>query len=197
MKGKKVMWAILCSGWGRNALDVIEEYHTSSKISDHFEINLLIYDTKECGAADSAKQKGIETLLIPRADFKSLSLHQNRINKELQQRKIDYVFLMNYEYLIKNEMLLSFPNRILNVHPSLFPSFLATKSAIQDAIAYGVKVTGITTHIIDSQFDRGVILRQEPIRVKENDNFESLYPKFRKKGKKILIKTMMDISKGE
>lgn len=195
-KNKKNRWAILCSGWGSNAIDVMQEYSRSPKYSDFFSIDLFIYDNDECGAIDTAKENGIETLRIKRSDYKNPFLHQRKIIKELELRNIDYIFLMNYKYLIRKEMLESFPNRIINVHPSLFPSFLATKSAIQDALAYGVKVSGITTHIIDEEYDRGTILHQKPIKIKENDTFESLYVKFRKKGKKILLKTMLSFSLG-
>ena len=101
--------------------------------------------------------------------------------------------MLNFKYIIKDDMLSAFPNRILNVHPSLFPSFLGTKTAIQDALDYGVKVTGITTHIIDDKIDEGNIICQTPIRINKNDTFDSLYPKFVKKGKKIIIKTIHKI----
>jgi len=92
-------------------------------------------------------------------------------------------------------MLKAFNNQIINIHPSLFPSFLGTKTAIQDALAYGVKITGITTHIIDEKLDEGIILAQEAIKINSNDNFDSLYPKFAKKGKKIVLKTIRIIER--
>jgi len=92
-------------------------------------------------------------------------------------------------------MLKAFPNRIINIHPSLFPSFLGTKTAIQDALEYGVKVTGITTHIIDDKLDEGVILCQTPIRVDDKDTFDTLYPKFAEEGKVIIKETINKIEK--
>lgn len=191
---KKIRWAVLCSGWGNNVIDVINEYAVSIGFQKHVEIVLLITDSEECGAIPIAEKNGIKTLNIPKKNFKNSSFHQKTIKNEIEKCDIDFIFLMNYKYLIKKELLHSFPNRIINVHPSLFPSFLATTSAIQDALAYGVKITGITTHIIDERYDRGIILQQVPIKVNSNDTFESLYPKFKKKGKKIIIRTMTDIS---
>ena len=190
----KTKWAILCSGWGANAKDVMEEYSNNHKISDCLEIGLLIYDSDNCGAAETAEKIGIPTLQLKRSDFETSKNHQKEIIDVLKKNDIDFIFMLNYKYLILEEMLNSFPNRILNVHPSLFPSFLATTTAIQDAIAYGVKITGITTHIIDDKYDQGKILFQSPIKVRADDDFESLYPKFRKKGKKIILKTMLSIS---
>ena len=103
---------------------------------------------------------------------------------------ITHIFLLGFEHLIRKQMLDAFPNKIANIHPSLFPSFLATKTAIQDALDYGVKVTGITTHIIDDRFDRGTILCQEPVRIDEGDTFDTLYPKFSSKGLPLIIESM-------
>jgi phosphoribosylglycinamide formyltransferase-1 len=193
----KTKWAILCSGWGANAIDVMEEYFYDDEISKNFEIALLIYDAEKCGASQTAQKVGIETLKIQRSDFENSERHQEELIIELKKREIDFIFMMNYKYLIRKDILNSFPNQIINIHPSLFPSFLATKTAIQDAIAYGVKITGITTHIIDHEYDKGKILFQIPIKVSSKDTFDTLYPKFRKKGKKIILQTMLGISNND
>lgn len=190
----RAKWAILCSGWGANAVDVMEAYSDNKQIAEKFEITLLIYDSDNCGAAETAKQRGITNLKIKRSNFKTSELHQEKLISTLKKSEIDFVFMLNYKYLIRKSMLRNFPNRILNVHPSLFPSFLATTTAIQDALEYGVKITGITTHIIDHEYDKGEILFQLPIKVTETDTFDTLYPKFRKKGKKIILRTMKSVS---
>ncbi|NKI27106.1 phosphoribosylglycinamide formyltransferase [Arenibacter sp. 6A1] len=188
-----INWAILCTGWGRNATDLIEAYVNGALKAS--KIKLVIFESEPCGAAEIAKKHGIPTLQIKRKDFSTSSDYQQNIINVLQNCQIDYIFLLNYKYLIQKEMLLAFPNRILNIHPSLFPSFLGTKTAIQDAIAYGVKITGITTHIIDDEYDKGIIIYQHPIKVGAKDTFDSLYPKFVKKGKKIILKTIRKIEK--
>ncbi|QDO94698.1 phosphoribosylglycinamide formyltransferase [Formosa sediminum] len=185
---KNLKWAILLTGWGRNARDIIEAFNQGQlKRSD---ISLLIYQEEPCGAKELAEQYGIETLKVVRADFENAIAYQALLTTEIKKRDIDYIFMLNYKYIIQKDMLLAFPNRIINIHPSLFPSFLATKTAIQDALDFGVKVTGITTHIIDENIDEGVILAQKAIRVKDNDTFDTLYPKFAKHGKKIILKTI-------
>lgn len=191
----KKKWAILCSGWGNNVIDIIEVYFKKNEFTYDFEISLIIYDNDEFRAIEVAQKNNIEVLKISKKSYKNSISHQKKISEEIEKRKIDFIFLMNYKYLIQKEMLNNFPNRIINVHPSLFPSFLATKTAIQDAISYGVKITGITTHIIDNEYDKGHILFQVPIKVKTNDNFDTLYPKFKKQGKKIILKTMLSISR--
>lgn len=188
-KQHHIQWAILCTGWGRNAKDIIKALHKDNN-SMASRINLLIYGQEPCGAADEAKKYDIETLLVKRADYPTMEAYQNHILLLLKQNNIDRVFLLNYQYRIREALLKAFPNRIYNVHPSLFPSFLGTKTAIQDALDYGVKITGITTHIIDHELDRGTILEQKAIKITAGDTFETLYPKFAKKGKKIILKTM-------
>ncbi|MBC8767861.1 phosphoribosylglycinamide formyltransferase [Arenibacter sp. BSSL-BM3] len=186
-------WAIMVSRWGRNAKDVIMAYSHGELERSH--IKLLIYETEPCGAADAAKLVGIKTQRILRKDYDSREAYQRRLLDELKYFKIDYVLLLSFKYVIKKELLNAFPNRIINIHPSLFPSFLGTHTAIQEALDYGVRVSGLTTHIIDEEVDRGTILCQEVVKIKEKDTFESIYPKFGKKGKKIVLDTIALIEK--
>lgn len=187
-KEEKINWAILVTGWGRNAKDTLDAFHQNKFKKSN--ISLVIYESLPCGAAERATEIGVESLRLVKSDFPNLISYQKKITEELKKYDIDYIFMLNYKYVIKHEMLTAFPNRIVNIHPSLFPSFLGTKTAIQDALAYGVKITGITTHIIDNKLDEGVILAQEAIKIKDDDDFDSLYPKFAKKGKKIVVKTI-------
>ena len=181
-------WAILTTGWGRNATDTVQAYKVG-KLKNS-EIAVVIYENEPCGAAELAKKYGIETLQLVKADFPSLMSYQKQLALELTKRHIDFIFMLNYRYIIKKDILEAFPNRIINIHPSLLPSFSGTKTAIQDAINYGVKITGITTHIIDDKLDQGRILCQKCINIKKKDTFETLYPKFAKNGIALILKTI-------
>ncbi|MBT8185874.1 MAG: phosphoribosylglycinamide formyltransferase [Eudoraea sp.] len=190
---KKLNWAILVTGWGRNAADTIENYRQG--LLKRSDIKFLIYQSLPCGAAEAAEKAGIETMRLLRKDFPTAEDYQHRIIDELRSRDIDYVLLLSYKYIIRQDMLKAFPNRIVNIHPSLFPSFLATTTAIQEALAYGVRISGITTHIIDDKIDEGTILCQEPIRFEENETFESVYPKFAATAPKLILDTISLIEK--
>ena len=190
---KKLNWAVLVTGWGRNAKDTIENYQKG--LLKRSNIKFLVYQSLPCGAAESAAIAGIESLQILRKDYSSTEDYQHRIIKELKSRNIDYILLLSYKYIIRKEMLETFPNRIVNIHPSLFPSFLATTTAIQEALAYGVRISGITTHLIDDKIDEGTILCQEPIRIEENETFESVYPKFAATAPKLILDTISLIEK--
>ncbi len=188
---KKINWAILVTGWGQNAKDTIQAF--KDKKIEKSNISVLVYEQEPCGAAEKAREEGIETIRVVRKDFPDIISYQNKLIEELKKRNIDYIFMLAFKYRIRDEMLAAFPNRIINIHPSLFPSFLGTKTAIQDALEYGVKITGITTHVIDEKLDEGIILCQTAIKIKDNDTFDSVYPKFARKGKKIIIKTFKKI----
>jgi phosphoribosylglycinamide formyltransferase-1 len=190
---KKLNWAILVTGWGRNAKDTIENYQKG--LLQKSDIKLLIYQSLPCGAAEEAEKAGIASMRILRKDYPSPEDYQQRIIKELRSRDIDYILLLSYKYIIRQDMLEAFPNRIVNIHPSLFPSFLATTTAIQEALAYGVRISGITTHIIDDKIDEGTILCQEPIRFEENETFETVYPKFAATAPKLILDTISLIEK--
>lgn len=191
---EKINWAILVTGWGRNAVDTLKAF-ANNKLGANHNISLVLYESEPCGAAEFANDIGVETLQLIRKDFENAEVYQKKIVNELKNRNIDYIFMLNYKYIIRKDMLAAFPGRILNIHPSLFPSFLGTKTAIQDALAYGVKITGVTTHIIDDKVDEGEILCQVAIKIKNGDTFETLYPKFAKKGAKLIVKTIKKIEK--
>ncbi len=192
-KERKLKWAILTTGWGRNGKDTIEAF-SEGKLNNS-EISLLVYQSVPCGAQEAAEKANIPTLRVIRKDYGSPEEYQDFISDELLKRDIDYVLLLSYKYIVRAGFLKKFPNRIVNIHPSLFPSFLATTTAIQEALAYGVKISGITTHIIDDKIDEGKILCQEPIRFEDNETFESVYPKFAKTAGKIILDTIALIEK--
>ena len=190
---QKLRWAILTTGWGNSAVKAIEAFN-EGKIEES-NIVLLVYENEPSGAAEVAKNSGIEALQFQRSSFDSQLSYQKSLCNELKKRDIDYIFMLGFKYIIREEMLNIYPNKIINIHPSLFPSFLATKTAIQDALDYGVKISGVTTHIIDNKIDEGIIICQEPVVFNENDTFETLYPQFIEKGKKATINTMKLIYK--
>jgi len=192
IENRKIKWAFLCSFWGKNAHDIIKLY--AQKKLMHTEISLVIYEQEPCGAAEIATATNIETLFLSKNNYENNAAYQQTLSDVLKKRNIDFIFLLGYQHIIKETMLSAFPNRIINIHPSLFPSFLGTKTAIQDALDYGVKITGITTHIIDHKIDYGTILFQRAIEVAENDTFESLYPKFSKEGVAIIKRTIQHMN---
>ncbi len=188
-----INWAILTTGWGRSAANLMVDFKNNKLPNSS--IKLLVHANNKCKAAITAKELGINSICIKKTDFKDTIAYQKKILKTLQEYSIDYIFLLAYGYIIKEPLLSAYSNKIVNIHPSLLPSFAKTEKAIQKALKYGVKITGITTHFIDENLDEGVIICQTPIKIKENDTFDSLDKKFQKKGRKIVIKTIKHIEK--
>jgi len=189
----KLNWAILTTGWGRNAKDIIEA--NQKGLLKKSQIKFLLYQDLPSGAAEAAQEAGIDSLRLIKKDFVNAEAYQKKIVDELKKREIDYIFLLSFRYIVREGMLNAFPDKIINIHPSLFPSFLGTTTAIQEALDYGVKVSGTTTHIIDHRVDYGEILCQEPIRFEDNETFETAYPKFAMTAPPLILKTIEKIEK--
>ena len=95
------------------------------------------------------------------------------IATELKQHNVDYVVMAGYMRMVHDPILLTFPNRVLNLHPALLPSFKGAH-AIQDAYDYGVKVTGVTVHFADNRYDCGPIIAQRALPVEEGWTVDEL-----------------------
>jgi phosphoribosylglycinamide formyltransferase-1 len=95
------------------------------------------------------------------------------VRETLDAHRVDYVVMAGYMRLLGTEVLDAYPSRVLNLHPALLPCFPGAHG-IADALAAGVKVTGVTVHFANEVFDEGPILAQEPVRIEEDDTLETL-----------------------
>ena len=116
------------------------------------------------------------TLQLSPQKFPSKAAFEAALLNELAEHSIELIVLAGYMRIVGPTLLAAFPNRIINLHPSLLPSFPG-KSGIADAFHYGVKVTGITIHYVDSGIDTGPIIAQEVVRIESEDTLESLEAK--------------------
>ena len=190
---RKIRWALLCTGWGRSARHVLDAFASGS--FQRSVVSIVIYENEPCGAAERAQELGIPVLQVKRSSFETMSDYQDHMVTTLREHTIDYIFLLSYKYIVRKNWLQAFPDSIVNIHPSLLPSFKGTMTAIQDAMSYGVKVSGITTHYIDDKVDEGVIIDQYPIRFEADDTFETLDQKFNQGGKVLVARTIQYVEK--
>jgi phosphoribosylglycinamide formyltransferase 1 len=130
-------------------------------------------NTKAQGLGRAAKA-GIEAGAFPAAEFESRERRDEELAEWLGERGVELVVLAGYMRLLSEPFLNRFPGRILNVHPSLLPSFPGAH-AVEDALAHGVKVTGATVHFVDEGVDTGPIVLQEAVAVREGDTPETLH----------------------
>ena len=182
-----INWALLTTNYGRSAIRVLQLYE-QKKLPDNVSIEVVIYQNTPSGAAEYAEKLGIKTVRVSREEFKTRLLFEQDLLRIMKGYKIDYIFLLAFSYLLKHDLLSYFEDKIVNIHPSLLPSFKGHK-AIQQAMEYGVEYSGITTHFIDKDMDGGKIIAQLPIPLFKNESFEDVDQRYMDNADQILIKT--------
>ena len=183
---------ILISGRGSN-LEAI-----SSQIEDgelDAEIAVVISSRPDAPGLEMARARGLVTASIPskgmdREAYDLLLLH------ELQHRKVDLVCLAGFMRLLSAGFIRQFPNRILNIHPSLLPAFPGLDAQHQ-ALAYGVKITGCTVHFVDEELDAGPIVIQTAVPVLADDDVETLAERILKQEHKIYPEALRIVLSGK
>jgi len=185
---KKINWAILISGWGRSAVKTLELVK-EGKLQNH-EIRVIFYEKEDNGISGPAGELGIPCRRLLKSEFDNHEAYYMELKKQAEELDVDFLFLMGYKHIIREPLLSMFNNKIVNIHPSLLPSFRG-KRAIQQAMEYGVKITGITTHLIDEEVDRGTILCQRPVPISSGETFEEIDQRFVAEGKKIIEETFI------
>ena len=161
---------ILLSGRGSN-FEAIAKNIAAGKISDA-RIAVVISNKLDAGGLEVAKRMGLEAVVIA-SKGKQREEHDREVVAALQQRRVDLVCLAGYMRLLSPWFVQQFPRRILNIHPSLLPSFPGLE-AQEQAFAYGVKVTGCTVHFVDEELDHGAIIVQKAIPVLDTDDERTL-----------------------
>ncbi|MDQ3087784.1 MAG: phosphoribosylglycinamide formyltransferase [Acidobacteriota bacterium] len=161
---------ILISGRGSNMTAIVEA--VKNGLIPDSEVVAVISDKKSAEGVQKAKERGVETVVITR-NGRTREDHDALIIAELKKRNVELVCLAGYMRLLSCDFVRAFPNRILNIHPSLLPSFKGL-DAQRQAIEYGVKVSGCTVHLVDEDLDHGAIVAQKVVEVKDDDTTETL-----------------------
>jgi phosphoribosylglycinamide formyltransferase-1 len=161
---------ILISGRGSNMAAIADAVRRGD-IPDS-EVAVVISDKPAAEGLARASERGIEVLTVPR-DGRSRADHDRAIIAELNSRGVEFVCLAGYMRLLSGDFIKAFPNRIVNIHPSLLPSFKGL-DAQKQAFDYGVRITGCTVHFVDEELDHGAIILQKAVEVEDGDTAESL-----------------------
>src|SRR2546422_3544472 len=161
---------ILLSGRGSN-FEAIAANVSAGRIPDA-RIAVVISNKPDAAGIETARGLGLTALVIP-SKGKQREDHDREVVAALQQHKVDLVCLAGYMRLLSPWFVQQFPRRILNIHPSLLPSFPGLE-AQEQAFAYGVKVTGCTVHFVDEELDHGAIIVQKAVPVLDTDDEHSL-----------------------
>ncbi len=174
MSSKRI--AVLVSGGGTN-LQALIDAQRAGKLQGG-EIVAVLSSKSGAYALERAAQAGIPGYVVARRDFPSNQAMTLALVERLQALDIDLVVLAGFLHILTAEMVAAYPNAILNVHPALIPSFCG-KGAYglhvhEQALAYGVKVTGATVHFVNEEPDGGPIVLQKAVSIREGDTPELL-----------------------
>ncbi|HRI02536.1 MAG TPA: phosphoribosylglycinamide formyltransferase [Pyrinomonadaceae bacterium] len=161
---------ILISGRGSNMVAIVDAVN-SGEIADA-EVAVVISDKTDAAGLDKARDRGVETVVVERRG-RPREEHDAEIISELQKRSVELVCLAGYMRLLSPSFVQAFPNKIINIHPSLLPAFPGL-DAQRQAFDAGVKVTGCTVHFVDELLDHGEVILQQPVAVHEGDTVETL-----------------------
>jgi phosphoribosylglycinamide formyltransferase 1 len=161
---------ILLSGRGSN-FQAIADSISAGRIRDA-RISLVISNKPDARGIEAAQHRGLKAIVMP-AKGKTREDHDREMVAALHEHKVELICLAGYMRLLSPWFVQQFPQRILNIHPSLLPAFPGLE-AQQQAFAYGVKVAGCTVHFVDEELDHGAIVIQKSVPVLDSDDEHSL-----------------------
>jgi phosphoribosylglycinamide formyltransferase-1 len=150
--------AVLISGAGTNLQAILDEVHGR----DDIEVDVVVSNRADAGGLERAQAAGVHTAVFEAGDYADRGERDRQMASFLRGRGIRLVVLAGYMQLLDPAFLAEFPQAVINVHPALLPAFPGSHP-IEDQIAYGVKVSGVTVHFVDHGVDTGPIILQEAV----------------------------------
>lgn len=181
-KGVPLKLGIMASGNGSN-FEAVQNAIASNQLNA--QIQVLIYNNPEAQAAQRANSWGIPRVLLNHRDFQRREDLDQQIVQTLRQYQVEWVIMAGWMRLVTPILIDAFPNKIINIHPSLLPSFRGVR-AVEQAINAGVKITGCTVHLVCLEVDSGPILLQAAVPVLPDDTLETLHARIQVQEHRIL-----------
>ncbi|HDR05172.1 MAG TPA: phosphoribosylglycinamide formyltransferase [Candidatus Marinimicrobia bacterium] len=170
--------AVFASGAGSNFQNLVQELNQAETSG---EIVLLICNKSKAGALKKAAQLKIPALVIRRKDFQNQISYEDKIQSELIKRQIDLIVLSGYLQLLPESVISRYQNRVINIHPALLPAFggkgFYGDYVHQAVLESGVKISGISIHFVNSEYDKGRIILQKCVEIENEETIESLRQK--------------------
>ena len=177
---------VLISGRGTN-LQALIDAQKRNELGG--EIVLVISNKTNALGLERARKAKISTKVITKKQYPERDKFDRKVLEILEEFNIDLIVLAGYMRILGNEFIKEYPNRIINVHPSLLPAFKGVKAQWQ-AIEHGVKVTGCTTHFVNDEMDNGPIILQKSVPILDNDTGETLANRILPNEHAILVKSV-------
>jgi phosphoribosylglycinamide formyltransferase-1 len=161
---------VLASGRGSNFQAILDEAEAGRLDAS---VRVLVVDNKDAYAVERAKKHSVESLFVDPKGFSTKDDFFRRIAEELTIRSVNLVILAGFMRIVRKPLLDAFPNAIMNIHPALLPSFPGMHGQ-QQALDYGVKMSGCTVHFVDEGMDTGPVIIQAAVPVSPDDTEESV-----------------------
>lgn len=161
---------VLISGSGTNLEAICERIEDKTLDAS---IEIVVSSRSDAYGLKRAERRGIQTLTLSRQIYEDPLVADEVIAAELHAHGVEYVVMAGYMRMVHAPILARYPNRVINLHPALLPSFKGAH-AIEDAYKRGVKVTGVTVHFADEFYDCGPIIAQEALKIEEGWSLEEL-----------------------
>jgi phosphoribosylglycinamide formyltransferase-1 len=178
--------AVFASGNGTNLQAIINNI---AKGALRANLALVVSDRRDAFALKRARRAGVRAIFIDPKEFGSREAYEKYICGILKKEKVDLVVLSGFMRILSPVMVRKYRNRILNIHPALLPAFKGMDS-IKDAFQYGVKVTGVTVHLVDEKMDHGPIIGQEPVAILDDESVAELEARIHKAEHKLYSKAI-------
>lgn len=180
--------AVFASGTGTNFEAMMNSRDRT------FDVVMLICDKPKAHVIGKAAGFGVETVVLDPTTFSSKKEYEKAIIAKLKRANVQWIVLAGYMRIVGKTLLDAYENKILNVHPSLLPSFPG-KDAVGQALDAGVKVSGVTIHFVDEGIDTGPIIAQEPVTVFPHDTPETLLERIQQVEHVLYTRVIEEITK--
>ncbi len=190
---KRKRIAVFASGNGSN-LQAILNYSKKNDING--DVVMVFSNNPEAFALKRAQKAKVNTYCVSQKKFILREDFDKEILKIVKKENIDFICLAGYMLLLSSNFINEYKNRIINIHPSLLPSFKGMHG-IKDAYDYGVKITGVTVHFVDDKLDNGPIIMQKPVKIFDNESVEDLEKRIHKVEHVIYPKSVEYFCKGK
>lgn len=186
---------VLGSGKGSNFVALAEACDRGVVPAD---VALVLSDVEDAGILDQAKRRGLPARCIAPGRYRTKldDDAEEAYARALQEARVDLVVLAGFMRILKGRFLRAFPRRVVNIHPSLLPSFPGLEAWTQ-ALEYGVKQTGVTVHLIDRGIDTGPIVAQTTVPVRDDDTPEALHRRIQEAEHRLYPEAVAALLRGE
>lgn len=184
---------VLVSGVGTNLQALLDACRAGTFPA---EIVVVGCNRADAQAIQRAKSHGIEVCLADHEQYPKRAARQRQLLEALQSNGVELVVLAGFDEILLPEFVAAYREHIINTHPSLLPAFGQTLHAVEQALEHGVKVTGCTVHLVTDDVDRGPILLQRAVKVRDDDDVISLHGRIRQQEHQLLPEAVRAFAEG-